>query len=112
MLIAVLLVFIAAGGSNQSAAGTALAWGIAASGLLQVLVVAIAAANAGVRLPWQRPRLTPEMRRLVELAVPGVIAGGIAQLTIVVSTIIATLAGPASCPGSTMPTACSSSRSA
>ena len=34
VLIAVLLVFIAAGGSNQSAAGTALACGIAASGLL------------------------------------------------------------------------------
>ena len=31
------------------------------------------------------------MRRLVELAVPGIIAGGIAQLTMVVSTIIATL---------------------
>jgi putative peptidoglycan lipid II flippase len=31
------------------------------------------------------------MRRLVELAVPGIIAGGIAQLTVVVSTIIATL---------------------
>jgi putative peptidoglycan lipid II flippase len=91
VLIAVLLVFIAAGGSNQSAAGTALAWGIAASGLLQVVVVAVAAARAGIRLPWQRPQLSPEMRRLVELAVPGVIAGGIAQLTIVVSTIIATL---------------------
>ena len=91
VLIAVLLVFIAAGGSDQNAAGTALAWGIAASGLLQVLVVAIAAAKTGMRLPWQRPQLSPEMRRLVELAVPGVIAGGIAQLTVVVSTIIATL---------------------
>jgi putative peptidoglycan lipid II flippase len=91
VLIAVLLAFIAAGGSDQGAAGTALAWGIAASGLLQVVVVAIAAARTGVRLSWQRPRLSPEMRRLVELAVPGIIAGGIAQLTVVVSTIIATL---------------------
>ncbi|MGE3529678.1 MAG: murein biosynthesis integral membrane protein MurJ [Methyloceanibacter sp.] len=91
VLIAVLLVFIAAGGSDQSAAGTALAWGIVASGLLQVVVVAFAAARTGMQLPWRRPRLTPEMRRLMELAVPGVIAGGIAQLTIVVSTIIATL---------------------
>src|SRR5262245_36055814 len=44
VLIAVLLVFIAVGGSDQSAA-TALAWGIAASGLLQVVVVAVAAAE-------------------------------------------------------------------
>ena len=44
-----------------------------------------------MRLPWQRPRLTPDMRRLAALAAPGVIAGGMAQLTVVISTIIATL---------------------
>ena len=64
VLIVVLLAFVAAGGSNQSAAGIALAWGVAASGLLQVLVVAIAAAKIGMLLPWQRPQLSPEMRRL------------------------------------------------
>lgn len=90
VLIAVLLVVIAAG-SNQSAAGIALAWGITASGVLQVLVVAVAAAKVGMRLPWQRPRLTPDMRRLAALAAPGVIAGGMGQLTVVISTIIATL---------------------
>lgn len=91
VLIAVLLGFIAVGGSDQSAAGIALAWGITASGLLQVIVVAVAAAKLGMRLPWQRPRLTPEMRRLAALAAPGAIAGGMAQLTVVISTIIATL---------------------
>ena len=91
MLIAVLLAFIASGSSNQSVAGQALAWGIAASGVLQVLVVAIAAAKIGMRVPWKRPRLTPDMRRLAALAAPGVIAGGMAQLTVVISTIIATL---------------------
>jgi putative peptidoglycan lipid II flippase len=90
-LIAVLLVFVASGGSNQSAAGAALAWGIAVSGLLQVLVVAAAAVKMDMRLPLQRPQLSPEMRRLVALAVPGTIAGGMAQLSIVISTIIATL---------------------
>ena len=91
VLIAVLLIFVASGGSNQSAAGIALAWGIAVSGLLQVLVVAAAAAKYGMRLSWRRPQLTPDMRRLATLAVPGVIAGGMAQITIVISTIIATL---------------------
>jgi putative peptidoglycan lipid II flippase len=91
VLIAVLLVFIASGGSNQSTAAVALAWGVAASGLLQVLVVGAAAAKIGMRLAWQRPRLTPEMRRLAALAIPGVIAGGMAQLSAVISTIIATL---------------------
>jgi putative peptidoglycan lipid II flippase len=91
VLIAVLLVVVAAGDSNQSRAAVALAWGVAASGLLQVVVVAAAAAKIGMWLTWQRPQLTPDMRRLVTLAVPGVIAGGMAQLTAMISTIIATL---------------------
>src|SRR3990172_3511686 len=91
VLIAVLLAFVASGSSNQSAAGVALAWGIAASGVLQVLVVAVAAAKLGMRLPWERPRLTPDTRRLVALAAPGIVAGGMAQLTVVIGTIIATL---------------------
>jgi putative peptidoglycan lipid II flippase len=91
VLIAVLLVLIASGGTQQSTVAIALAWGITASGVLQVLVVVAAAAKLGMSVPWQRARLTPEMRRLAALATPGVIAGGIAQITGVISTIIATL---------------------
>jgi putative peptidoglycan lipid II flippase len=91
VLIAVLLAVVASGSVDQSAVAKALAWGIAVSGLLQVIVVVIAAGKAGIRLSWQRPQLAPEMRRLVALALPGIIAGGMAQLTMVISTIIATL---------------------
>lgn len=91
VLIAVLLAFVASGSGDQSLAGVALAWGITASGVLQVLVVAFAAAKLGMRVPWTRPRLTPDMRRLASLAAPGIVAGGMSQLTIVISTIIATL---------------------
>jgi putative peptidoglycan lipid II flippase len=90
VLIVVLLALVALG-STQTAAGVALAWGIAASGVLQVLVVAFAAAKIGMRVPLERPRLTPDMQRLLTLAAPGVVAGGMAQLTVVISTIIATL---------------------
>jgi putative peptidoglycan lipid II flippase len=69
----------------------ALAWGVVVSGLLQVLIVAVAAARAGIRLRIERPKLTPDMKKLVALAVPGLIAGGMAQITIVISTIIASL---------------------
>ena len=44
-----------------------------------------------MRVPIERPHLTPDMRRLMTLSAPGVIAGGMAQLTMVISTIIATL---------------------
>ena len=91
VLIAVLLAFIASGSVDQSTAGVALAWGIALSGLVQVIVVVAAAAKIGMRIAWQRPQLTPEMRRLVTLALPGVVAGGMAQITVVISTVIATL---------------------
>jgi putative peptidoglycan lipid II flippase len=91
VLIAVLLVFIAMGAADQSAIGVALAWGIAAAGVLQVLVVAFAAAKFGVSVPWKSPSLTPDMRRLAVRAAPGIIAGGVAQISGVISTVIATL---------------------
>jgi putative peptidoglycan lipid II flippase len=91
VLIAVLLGLVATGTGEQNSAGVALAWGVAVSGLLQVAIVAFAAVRVGIRLKFERPRLTPEMKRLVSLAVPGLIAGGMAQITIVISTIIASL---------------------
>jgi putative peptidoglycan lipid II flippase len=59
--------------------------------VLQVLVVVVAAIRIGMRVPWTRPRFTPDMRRLAALAAPGILAGGMAQLTLVISTIIASL---------------------
>jgi putative peptidoglycan lipid II flippase len=91
VLIAVLLAMIAAGIDEKGTAGIALAWGVAVSGVLQVLLVIYAAARSGMRLAFERPRLTPEMKRLMQLAAPGLLAGGMAQITLVIGTIIATL---------------------
>ena len=90
VLIIVLLALVAFR-SGQTTAGIALAWAITASGVLQVIVVSLAAARIGMCVPIERPHLTPDMRRLMTLSTPGVIAGGMAQLTMVISTIIATL---------------------
>ena len=38
------------------------------------------------------PRLTPAVKRLAKLAIPGAIAGGVTQINIVIGTIIASLA--------------------
>jgi putative peptidoglycan lipid II flippase len=91
VLIAVLLGLVATGNADRGHAGVVLAWGVAASGLLQIIVVALAAARLGMSVPLERPRLTPDVRRLMTLAAPGIVAGGIGQLTGVISTIIATL---------------------
>jgi putative peptidoglycan lipid II flippase len=91
VLIVVLLVLIAIGDVEQSHAAVALAWGIAASGVLQVIVVSMAAAQSRMRLSFRLPSFDPDMRRLFALAAPGVIAGGMNQITVVLNTIIASL---------------------
>ncbi len=91
VLIAALLIMIACGVSEKSTAAILLAWGVAVAGILQVLLVIVAAARSGMGLAFARPRLTPEMKRLLQLAAPGLLAGGMAQITIVIGTIIATL---------------------
>jgi putative peptidoglycan lipid II flippase len=77
--------------------GQALAWGVSAAGLLQFLMLWFACRHAGMWLTLKRPRLTPSVRRLVALGIPGTIAGGVAQLNLVISTVIASFeAGAAS----------------
>jgi putative peptidoglycan lipid II flippase len=73
-------------------AGTALSVGTVIGGVFQLALVMVASSRAGVRLRLRRPRLTPAVRRLIRLGVPGVIAGGITQINIVIGTMIASLA--------------------
>ena len=78
-------------GYDQRASGYILVWGVAAAGLLQLAMLWLAAKRAGFALRLRLPRLTEGVRRLVTLGVPGLIAGGITQINIVVGTIIASL---------------------
>ncbi len=73
-------------------AGIVLASGVFVAGVLQLVLLVIAARRVGMGLSLRRPRLTPGVRRLVQLGIPGVIAGGITQVNVVVGTIIASLA--------------------
>ncbi|MFV2091490.1 MAG: murein biosynthesis integral membrane protein MurJ [Hyphomicrobiales bacterium] len=93
LLIGVLLALLGAGleDGERAFAGKALAWGVSLAGALQLLLVYVAASRAGFRLVLARPRLTPGVRRLLALGVPGVIAGGITQINILIGTIIASL---------------------
>ena len=76
---------------TQQQAGHLLVWGIALAGFLQWLMVLIAARRAGMSFRVRRPRLTPGVRRLISLGIPGVIAGGITQINILIGTIIASM---------------------
>lgn len=80
-------------GDAWGAPGESLVWGVAVAGLVQVAWLVFSATRAELRVVLVWPRLTPEIKRLLVLMVPGLIAGGVTQINIVIGTLLATLAG-------------------
>lgn len=71
-------------------AGHALAWSTAIAGLAQLLWLVWSAKRNGVTIRFfRRPRLTPGVKKLLRLMLPGVVGAGVQQLSLFVSTIIA-----------------------
>ncbi|MCX5494895.1 murein biosynthesis integral membrane protein MurJ [Kaistia dalseonensis] len=77
---------------NTAEAGILLSWATLVGGVLQLGVVMIAAWRDGMLLKLRWPRITPGVRRLTALAIPGLIAGGVTQINIVIGTMIASFA--------------------
>jgi putative peptidoglycan lipid II flippase len=69
--------------------GAALAWAVTAAGFAQFLWLMVSCARAGVPLSLPRPRLTPEVRRLLRLMLPGAFGAGVVQINLLVSTAMA-----------------------
>ena len=86
----VLIAALLATGATDIAAAKLLAVGVAVAGLLQLLWVAAAAWHAGLSPLPARPRLTPEIRRLLALTAPGLVGIGVGQLNLVLSSWFAT----------------------
>ena len=70
-------------------AGFVLSIGVCAAGVVQAVLLFVAVRRAGVRLSLPRPRKSDRLKRLLRLGIPGIAAGGITQINIVVGTIIA-----------------------
>lgn len=66
-----------------------LIWGIAIAGGVQFLMVWLAVERAGLGVGLKWPRLTPDVRRVLVLGVPGVLAAGVGQINLLVGTNIA-----------------------
>jgi putative peptidoglycan lipid II flippase len=79
------------GYGDEARTGHVLAWGILAAGLLQLLLLVDGARRAGLVPRLVRPCMSDDMRRLVKLGLPGVIAGGATQINIVIGGMIASL---------------------
>src|SRR6516162_5118787 len=72
-------------------AGHALAWGVTASGVVQLGLLMWAMRRAGMGLSLPRPRLTPQIRVLLRRMLPGLVGAGVTQLNLAVDVIIASL---------------------
>ena len=83
------LLYALLNGHEGITTGYDLSWGVLASGLLQLLVVLIAVRRAGIRIGIKRPRMTPNVKRLLWLAFPAAITGGITQINLVIGQMIA-----------------------
>ncbi len=79
------------GYGNDPRTGYVLAWGIFVAGILQLLLLLDGARRNGLMPRFTRPKMTPGVRQLIRLGVPGVIAGGVTQINIVIGSMIASL---------------------
>jgi putative peptidoglycan lipid II flippase len=76
-------------GNDGLAVGYGLAWGVLAAGIVQLAIVWLAVRHAGISVGFRRPRLTPNVKRLLVLAFPAAITGGITQINQLIGTAIA-----------------------
>ncbi|MCC5994780.1 MAG: murein biosynthesis integral membrane protein MurJ [Oceanicaulis sp.] len=68
-----------------------LAIGVTVSGLMQVALLVLAAHRAKLKLTLRAPRVTPRVKRLIVLGVPGAVAAGVTQINVLVTSSIAML---------------------
>lgn len=67
----------------------ALIWTIPVAGLAQLILVWQAAKRVGFGLGFTRPRLSPDMKQLIKVAIPAALAGGVVQVNLLVGQQVA-----------------------
>lgn len=75
--------------NNPISGAWASAWAVLIAGVLQAGVLWWGARKAGANIRLRWPRLTPEVKSLVALAIPGAIAASATQINIFISGILA-----------------------
>ena len=69
--------------------GNYLIYAVPLAGVAQLALVWIAAKRAGFSMRFQRPRMTPELKRLAIIAAPAALAGGVVQINLLVGRQVA-----------------------
>ncbi|WP_075290989.1 murein biosynthesis integral membrane protein MurJ [Pararhizobium arenae] len=76
-------------GADPLATAWYLSWGVLVAGLLQMAVLYVGVLHAGMRFGLRRPRFTPNVKRLLWLALPAAVTGGITQINQIIGQMIA-----------------------
>src|SRR5205823_3032688 len=76
---------------SQRGIAEALAWAITLAGFAQFLWLMASCRRAGIALSLPRPRMSPAVRKLIRVMLPGIFGAGVTQINLLVSTIIASL---------------------
>ncbi|MEM7422451.1 MAG: murein biosynthesis integral membrane protein MurJ [Pseudomonadota bacterium] len=69
--------------------GLTLSWAAVLAGAAQLALVWISARQIDMGILPARPRLTPDVRRLITVGIPAVLAGGVMQINLLVGTQVA-----------------------
>lgn len=89
VMIASLIFVNFMGWGDSDLTGYALVVGIFLSGVVQFALLWVACTRAGMQLRLRWPKLSPDVMKLIKLSIPGIIAGGITQVNLMVATQIA-----------------------
>jgi putative peptidoglycan lipid II flippase len=85
MLIAALIYALATGLRGTRDAGFVLVWTVTLAGLVNLVIVAAAVWFAGYRLMPHVPRLDADVKRLMLMALPGIVIAGAGHVNVVVA---------------------------
>ncbi len=76
-------------GADPALTAWYLSWSVLGAGLLQMAVVYAGVRHAGMSIAFKFPRFTPNVKRLLVLAVPAAVTGGITQINQLIGQAIA-----------------------
>ncbi|MBV2185354.1 MAG: murein biosynthesis integral membrane protein MurJ [Rhizobium sp.] len=76
-------------GADPATTAWYLSWSVLGAGVLQMAVVYVGVRHAGMSISFKFPRFTPNVKRLLVLAVPAAVTGGITQINQLIGQAIA-----------------------
>jgi len=76
-------------GENDMSAARALAIGVSAAGVAQLILLYVSARRAGIRLKLPRPRLSDDVKELLIIIGPAAVGAGIMQINLLIDVILA-----------------------